>query len=95
MQPLQVPLETLTQVALVTSEAEAGRVTDDLEPVLAEGGRISVGELVTEELLLMLPIVPLHAGDGGCASVPAATAATNVETHRPFAHLDELLKRQS
>ncbi|HKD55822.1 MAG TPA: DUF177 domain-containing protein [Steroidobacteraceae bacterium] len=93
MQPLPLPLETATRVALITSEAEASRVGDDLEPVLAEGGRISVGQLITEELLLMLPIVPLHEGDGNCASAPAATAETGLETHRPFARLGELLKR--
>ena len=36
---------------------------EELEPVLRPEGRISVGELVTEELLLSLPIVPLHAGE--------------------------------
>ena len=93
MQPMQLPLEAVTEVVLVTSEAEAGRITDDLEPVLAEGGRMSIGELITEELLLMLPIVPLHEGAVDCASEPAKPAGTSVETHRPFAGLSELLKR--
>jgi uncharacterized protein len=93
MQPMQLPLDAATKVVLVTSEAEATRVPEDREPVLAEGGRISIGELITEELLLMLPIVPLHASSGECASAPVAAQKAGAETHRPFARLDELLKR--
>jgi uncharacterized protein len=96
MRPMELPLDMVTRVALIASEAEAARVPGDLEPVLAAGGRISIGELVTEELLLTLPIVPLH-GDGAlCASAAAAPTAQQDggETHRPFGRLAELLKRQ-
>jgi len=94
MQAMQLPLQTATRVALIASEAEAGRLPADLEPVLAEGGRISIGQLITEELLLVLPIVPLHADSAECSAVPAVTAQQPAsETHRPFAGLDELLKR--
>lgn len=94
VKPMQLPLETVARVALIGSETEAGRVPADLEPVLAEGGRISLGELITEELLLMLPIVPLHADGSPCAAVPEPAAHEGGgETHQPFARLDELLKR--
>ena len=91
MKPMRLPFDTATKVALIASEAEAGRVSGDLEPVLAGGGRISIGELITEELSLMLPIVPLHVDSRECASGPGAEPAG--ETHRPFARLGELLKR--
>jgi len=94
VKPMQLPLETVARVVLIGSEAEAGRVPADLEPVLAEGGRISIGELITEELLLMLPIVPLHADGSPCAAEPEPAAHGGAsETHQPFARLDELLKR--
>jgi uncharacterized protein len=92
MKPMELTLETATRVALVTSETEADRVAADLEPVLTEGGRISIGELITEELLLLLPIVPLHADGTGCAAAPGV-GESGSETHRPFARLGELLKR--
>ena len=94
LRPLELSLESVTRIALISSETDAGRVPEDLEPVLAAGGRISMGELITEELLLSLPIVPLHAGEA-CASAapPAEQAAATGETHRPFAGLGELLKR--
>lgn len=95
LQPMERLLERASRIALIASEAEAARTPADREPVLAAGGRMSVGELLTEELLLLLPIVPLHEDRGQCAAgrpVPG-TAAAGSETHRPFAHLDELLKR--
>ena len=95
LQPMEQAVEVDSRIALVGSEAQAGRVPPEREPVLAPGGRISIGELLTEELLLLLPIVPLHEDREQCAAarpVPG-TAAAGGETHRPFAHLDELLKR--
>jgi uncharacterized protein len=94
MRPMELPIDAVARVALIAAESEAGRVPADLEPVLAAGGRISIGELVTEELLLTLPIVPLHESGGECPSAPAAAATQERgETHRPFARLAELLKR--
>ena len=93
MRPMSVPVERLVKVALVASEAEGARVPTELEPVLASGGRISIGELITEELLLTLPIVALHAAGQACAA-PAESAAGEhaQDTHRPFARLADLLK---
>ena len=50
--------------------------------MLAAGGRISVGELVEEELLLALPIVPLHGEASECAvqaDAPAISAAAGTD----------------
>jgi uncharacterized protein len=94
LRPMELPLETVTRVALVASVAEAARLPADLEPVLAAEGRISIGQLVTEELLLSLPIVPLHQAEGECPSAEAGRAEQrSSEVQRPFAHLAELLKR--
>jgi uncharacterized metal-binding protein YceD (DUF177 family) len=82
-------------VGLIAAEADVGRVPADLEPMLAPGGRISIGELVTEEMLLTLPIVPLHAEGDECRAAPAPVVKERVgeATHQPFARLAELLKR--
>jgi len=95
MQPMSVPIERLVKVALVTSEADVARVPAELEPVLAPGGRISIGELITEELLLTLPIVALHGEGEPCTAAPAEAAAPEQgqDTHKPFARLADLLRR--
>jgi uncharacterized protein len=89
LRPLQLPLGAATRIALVASEADAARVPEDLEPMLAPAGRTSIAGLLTEELLLGLPIVPLHET---CAAAGAAPAPDAPDTHRPFARLGELLK---
>ena len=94
LQPMEQPVEVDSRIALVGSEAEGGRVPTEREPVLAPGGRISIGELLTEELLLVLPIVPLHADLERCRGEAAPAGRTfQGETHRPFANLGDLLKR--
>ncbi|MDE2138654.1 MAG: DUF177 domain-containing protein [Gammaproteobacteria bacterium] len=96
MQPMTLNLEIDERVALVASEGDAARVPAQLEPVLAAGGRISIGELITEELLLTLPIVALHREGEPCAAAPPETPADaghTEDTHKPFARLAELMKR--
>lgn len=93
LQPMELPIDTSTRIALIASESESVRVPEGLEPVLAPGGRTGIGALVAEELLLTLPIVPLHEA-GGCMRVAQSAAPSPAgETHRPFASLAELLKR--
>jgi len=96
---LDVSVEADTSVGLIAAEADVNRVPGEFEPVLAPEGRISVGELVEEELLLTLPIVPLHTDtDGGamCVAAGAPPLETNAreedKTQRPFEQLAELLK---
>ena len=96
---MAVEVEATAEVGLVATEADVSRVPEELEPVLAPDGRVSVGELVEEELLLTLPIVPLHEEADACHVAPsvaplAADAAREPETQKPFAQLAELLKRQ-
>ncbi|HYL01979.1 MAG TPA: YceD family protein [Steroidobacteraceae bacterium] len=95
MRPMRLPVASQVRVALVASDADAARLPADLEPVLAAGGHISITQLLTEELLLTLPIVPLHVGTEECIApgVRDASAERGGETHQPFARLAELLKR--
>jgi uncharacterized protein len=93
MRPLQYPLHARVRLALLSSAEAAARVPEDLEPVLASGGRVSLGELITEELLLSLPLVPLHENAQGCHARPEAPPEEGAERQRPFAQLADLLKR--
>jgi uncharacterized protein len=87
--PLKWPVNSSGRAALVATAAEAERVPETLETVLAPEHRISTRDLVEEELLLALPLVPRHEDDS-CAGDRAGAD----ETHRPFAQLSELFKRQ-
>ena len=92
MGPLRRELDVAAAVALVGSEAEGARVPPQFEPVLAPGGRTSIEQLVSEELLLTLPSVPLHE-EGAQVCTAVGPQPAEGETHRPFARLAELVKR--
>jgi uncharacterized protein len=100
LKEFEAALESPVRVAFVARDAEAGRVPDEYDAVTAPGGRIQLTEFVEEELMLALPLVPMHATPAECAltlaSEPEADsepAAPAQPVTRPFAELRELMKR--
>jgi uncharacterized protein len=102
MQPMPWPIDSRSRIALVTDLAAADRLPEGIESMIVENDRVSVRDLVEEELLLALPIVPKCEAGDACSrmkSVPTSVAETvrdeaappSVQT--PFAQLGELLKR--
>ena len=89
--PMAWPVASHARVAIVADLGVADRVAPDLETVLAPDGRITVGDLVEEELLLSLPIVAMHADSECCRAMPGDEPGE--ETQKPFAGLAALLKR--
>jgi len=91
---LEWPVRAQERVALVAGSAEADRVPAELETILAPDHRISLRDLVEEELLLALPLVALHPQPAcGAATAAAGPSAPAEDRQRPFAGLSELLKR--
>jgi uncharacterized protein len=103
MGPMPLPIETSSPVLLLESEADAEAAPVEWETYLAAEGRLSLAALAAEELLLALPVVPLHADSRVCeAAAGRASLAPAVEpalppgatvqaTARPFADLRALL----
>lgn len=98
--PMTWPIASETRVAIVANEKDADGIPQELETVHAADDRIRVADLVEEELLLTLPLVPLHESAEECQAVqdevptPAAEeSAPAPETQKPFERLGELLKR--
>ena len=91
--PLQLPLEVTVHLGLVHSEAEADRLPDDYEPLLAPDGLMAVADLVEDELLLALPQIPRHADQRECEAhgYGAPDPAFITEQRRPFGLLASLL----
>jgi uncharacterized protein len=98
--PLIWPVASSGRAALVPTATDADLVPPELETVLAPDYRVSIRDLVEEELLLALPLVPRHESEecaGAGAGTPAGQepqAAPAGETHRPFGQLNELFRRQ-
>ena len=74
LQPMQVLLEGESQVALVENLAQADALPEDVEPVWVESRKVDLREVVEEELLLALPLVPMHAADDDECDVAADAA---------------------
>lgn len=55
---LRLSIEPL--LALVRNDAQAKSLPDDYEPCIVEGDFFPIADLVEEELLLALPMVPKH-----------------------------------
>jgi uncharacterized protein len=92
LEPMLLPIESQSRVALLSSEAAADDVPPELEMALAPEGRMRLADLVEEELLLALPAAPRHAGE--CPSQRGSSRQDEFEepTQRPFAALGALLK---
>ena len=52
------PIETRSSIAAVRDESDIARLPEDLEAKVVENGRLSIAELVEDELLLAIPLVP-------------------------------------
>jgi uncharacterized protein len=94
--PMSVQIDQRERVAMVAGAAEAERVPEGRETILAPEHRISLRDLVEEEVLLSIPIVPLHEPEEcGVELAPESPEAEGPadEVQRPFEQLGELLKR--
>jgi uncharacterized protein len=58
--PLALTVNAKQQLAVVKSLTEAELLPEHLEPLLIDEDRVNLHELVEEELLLALPVVPRH-----------------------------------
>lgn len=106
MQIMPLVLRGDIQLGIVQGEEEARRLAPAYEPLLVERKSLRLAELVEDEALLLLPLVPMHE-DTDCADdavnkvlvEPAAEAReqdlAQEDTHRPFAdQLDKLRQRE-
>ncbi len=93
--PLRLPLQVAVSLALVRAEAEAARLPDQREPLLA-GADLAVADLVEDELLLALPQIPRHRDACECEAVgydtPPNGPALDAGQPRAFAALASLLQ---
>ena len=96
LKPCACDVDESALLAVVASDAD--EVPGGYEPLLGDAERLSVAELIEEQVLLGLPLVPMHATAAQCGAAAAAPAADEAgpaadEKQRPFANLRELLEK--
>ncbi len=74
-------IEGTSVVGVVESEQAADGLPDDYEPKLCADHRLPLQELIEEEILLSLPLVPV---DPESEQVGEETESPGQDTHRPF-----------
>lgn len=94
LEPMLLPIQSSSRVALLESEEAAAGVPPELETALAPEGRMRLADLVEEELLLALPAAPRHPGQCPGKQADVAQESISQTTQRPFASLGDLLSRK-
>lgn len=99
LETVTLPLQGVISLGVVRSEAEGERLPGHYEPLVVNSGTVLLPALIEDELMLALPIVPLHALGQCRAEASEAVARTiGVEDSQgaakasPFAVLDVLKK---
>jgi uncharacterized protein len=92
---MEYPLDATFRLGLVHNQEQMQRLSDRYEPLLLTGEPANLEEVITDEVLLALPIVPLHSGVNTCRP-PAADNQTPASDRResPFAVLAQLKQKQ-
>jgi uncharacterized protein len=86
LQSFELPLTSDSEIEFATSEAESP-VETPREIYLMVEGSVSLRDLAEEELLLALPVI------ASCSKPEICGHAPSPERHRPFAVLQDLLKK--
>lgn len=90
--PLPWLLNAAPRLRFVRTEDFAPGSEADAAEVLAVHGPVRLAEWVEDEILLALPMIPLHSEGDGCHRVPVGDAAggSGDERPHPFAALAKL-----
>jgi len=60
LEQMQLPVDVNIDLAVIEVPAEAERLPEQCDPILADNGRIRLLDLLEDELLLAIPQVPMH-----------------------------------
>lgn len=96
LEVMTLPVDSALDLVVIQVPAEAERIPAECEPVLAEDGELRVTDLIEEELLLAIPLVPMHEPEN-CSMSSAGTSESvrkdnreKSDTVNPFAILSTL-----
>ena len=96
LERFELPVQVDQRMGLIRDEREESSLPPGYEPVLVpEDGRLHAVELVEDELILAIPVVPVKPGTEAVEGHwPAVEAEPEEERPNPFAALSALKKQQ-
>ena len=94
LEEMRLPLNTSFCLGLVRSQEAAQVLQQRYEPLIVSGEPVLIADLVTDEVLLALPIVAVHEDAGDCRDLDVEyTASVQEEPCNPFAVLEQLKQK--
>lgn len=95
LRPLSMPLDIAFRLGIVRSNEAASKLHERYEPLLVGSEPTRIAEIVADEVLLALPLVPMHGEDALCKALVTAYRPPESETREnPFAVLAGLKQKQ-
>jgi len=95
MEGMTLPLDLGFRLGLLRDESAVGALPDCYEPLVVTAEPAYIADIITDEVLLALPIVPLHKGSDECnAHINAYKPPQGEQRDNPFALLAELKHKQ-
>jgi uncharacterized protein len=92
LESMEYPMEVTFRLGLVHSQEQMQRLSERYEPLLITSEPASLAEVITDEVLLALPIVPLHSGVSTCRP-PVTDTPVSGRRENPFAVLAQLKQK--
>ena len=94
LEPVELSLNLEFRLGMVKNHADMHRLHERYEPLIVGSEPMSIADIVSDEVLLALPLVPVHADDGKCHEFVKDYQAPQVEKREnPFAMLAELKQK--
>lgn len=98
LQLFEWPAEVDTRLGLLANEGDAAALPANCEPLLLEGGALSPAGVIEDELLLVLPLVPVKPGsdilqgEWNAPGYDPQDAERDEAVTHPFAELRDMLE---
>ena len=89
--PLKLPLTVPVRLGLVRSERQAESLPEQYDPVLVPVEGVTIAELAEDELILVLPLVPMHSDSRQCQANGFVSPQAEAQKAQPFAALATLM----
>lgn len=91
MQVMDFPVDLDMTLGLVNSPAEADTLPDHYEPLMVRSEPVALSDIIEDELLLCLPLVPKHP-ESQCLASAQKRKEKPQDTRKPFAVLSDWKK---
>lgn len=92
LQPMALPVDAEFALGLVTTDEAADQLPADYEPLMVSGP-MELAEIIEDELILAVPLVPMHPV-GECPAQSGQEGRLEDKAPHPFAVLARLKKPQ-